>query len=85
MISLKLKYFARYREALGLSEENLEVEQTCLVTDVIKLLADRNGKWKEIFSQNGKLLVAVNHELVSIQYSLQDGDELAFYPPVSGG
>lgn len=85
MITLQLKFFARYRETLGLSEETLQLDENCLVIKLIETLAQRGDKWSEVFSQNEKLLVAVNHELVLIETRLNDGDEVAFYPPVSGG
>lgn len=85
MITLQLKFFARYRETLCVSEETLQVDEYCRVIKLMEMLAQRGNKWSEVFSQNGKLLVAVNHELVSVDTRLNDGDEVAFYPPVSGG
>ena len=83
---IKVLYFARLKESLKYSIEELEVPAD--VKDVAALkrhLASRGGVWQELFA--GKQLVrgAINHALVSDQALINDGDEVAFFPPVTGG
>jgi molybdopterin synthase sulfur carrier subunit len=83
---IKLLYFARLREALGTSQEELAVPAG--VSDVQSLmdwLAQRGGAWQEEFTGCRPLRAAVNQELVANATALRDGDEIAFVPPVTGG
>jgi sulfur-carrier protein len=83
---LKLLYFARLREALGISAEEVDVPVS--VTDVQGLmdwLAKRGGVWQEEFVGCRPLRAAVNQELVANTASFKAGDEIAFFPPVTGG
>lgn len=83
---IKLLYFARLREALGTSQEELAIPEG--VSDVQSLmgwLAQRGGVWQEEFTGCRPLRAAVNQELVVNSTSFRDGDEIAFFPPVTGG
>jgi len=83
---VKLLYFARLREALGTAQEEIAVPEE--VTDIQRLmawLAQRGGAWQEEFAGNRPLRAAVNQELVNNAASFDEGDEIAFFPPVTGG
>lgn len=83
---LTLLYFARLREALGTARE--EIALPADVADVQALmawLAARGGAWQEEFAGCRPLRAAVNQQLVPNAASFQDGDEIAFFPPVTGG
>ncbi|MEY8200718.1 MAG: MoaD/ThiS family protein [Colwellia sp.] len=49
-----------------------------------QLLSDKNEQWQQTFS-NASLLSAVNHDMVDGSYLVKSGDEVAFFPPVTGG
>jgi molybdopterin synthase sulfur carrier subunit len=83
---IRLLYFARLREALGTSQEELAMPEG--VSDVQSLmdwLAQRGGAWQEEFTGCRPLRAAVNQELVANSAAFSDGDEIAFFPPVTGG
>lgn len=83
---LTLLYFARLREALGTARE--EIARPADVDDVRALmawLAARGGAWQEEFAGCQPLRAAVNQQLVPNAATFQDGDEIAFFPPVTGG
>jgi len=81
---IEVRYFARYREALGCDGESLPwtVELDCLDALRRRLLA-RGAAWQVLAETS--LLCARNQELCSLAEPLRDGDEVAFFPPVTGG
>jgi molybdopterin synthase sulfur carrier subunit len=82
---IRLRYFASLRERLGVADEWIPLPET--VSDVAGLkrwLQGRTGLWNEALSDK-QLQVAVNQELVKADASVRDGDEVAWFPPVTGG
>lgn len=82
---IKILYFASVREALGRAEEKMLLSHE--ITDVGALrqyLMARGDPWKNILA-NRVLRVAVNQEIVSDNTKLKAHDEVAFFPPVTGG
>lgn len=77
-MKIKLQYFASLREQIGRSGDELECDTS---TTVIEAWQQATGQ-PELFSD---LLIAVNQEYSSPDTLLQEGDELAFFPPVTGG
>jgi len=83
---IKIKYFARLSENLGSKAEEIEFgDQSKNIEAVIKLLIDRGEPWTTEFAAETKVLVAVNHEMCVTNVKLKEGDEVAFFPPVTGG
>jgi len=80
---INIFYFARLREQLGSASETLEP-----VTDVGSVMAQlkaRGGAWAEVFGGGERVLISVNQEMAGPDTQLADGDEVAFFPPVTGG
>ena len=80
-MKITVKFFARYREALGVDSVALEGEFTT-VDDVRALLAQREDA--EVLREQN-LMCARNEELCQLDEPLVDGDEVAFFPTVTGG
>ncbi|SEL77725.1 molybdopterin synthase sulfur carrier subunit [Atopomonas hussainii] len=81
---LNVKYFARYRETLGSDGEQLPWQtEWQTLADVRDALLARGGAWQVLAESS--LMCAVNQELVSLETSCADGDEVAFFPTVTGG
>ncbi|WP_152225505.1 MoaD/ThiS family protein [Pseudomonas sp. SCB32] len=81
---IRVQYFARYREALGLDGEQLNWSPSLASLDALRgLLLERGGAWAVLGEQN--LMCARNQELCSLDEPLADGDEVAFFPTVTGG
>lgn len=84
-MTIKLLYFAHLREALGMSGE--EIELPAGVADVAALrshLALRGDSWRAL-TQAQSLRAAVNQRMVGSEALIADGDEIAFFPPITGG
>jgi molybdopterin synthase sulfur carrier subunit len=82
---IKLLYFARLRESVGIHEETINLPDS--ITKVGQLrawLGERGEPWDTIMTDS-KINCAVNCETVPDSAHLTDGDELAFFPPVTGG
>ena len=83
---LQLLYFAGLREKLGRGSE--EIELPAGVVDVAGLrgwLVARDGVWREALAGRSGLRVAVNQDMAAEATPLKAGDEVAFFPPVTGG
>lgn len=83
---VRILYFARLREALGTSaEETMLPKDVRDVAGLMRWLASRGVAWQEEFDGCRQIRAAVNQELVSNATPLKAGDEVAFFPPVTGG
>ena len=78
IMKIYVKYFASVRDLMGKDSEDLKIETSLSANELWKSLTV--GKKTPI-----RVLVAVNHEYVDKNFKLKDGDEIAFFPPVTGG
>ena len=83
---IRVLYLASLRDRLGLDREELELpEETRDVADLRRLLQARGGEWATTFADDETVLAAVNQEMAQGGTPLSDGDEVGFFPPVTGG
>jgi len=82
---VKLVYLARLREAFGASHERYAVDGPTTVGQIREALRVRGGAWATELAPGRAVRAAVNHELASADTSVAPGDEVAFFPPVTGG
>ena len=82
-----LLYFAGLRESLGCSREQVALEpvSTSTVAGLVEALRSRDDRWSEAFSPGKQWRVAVNQQMADLATPLKPGDEVAFFPPVTGG
>jgi len=79
-------YFARLKEALGTGSEQIELPASGVdLATVQQTLVSRGGAWAQAFGQSKSIRAAVNQEMASPDTPVKDGDEVAFFPPVTGG
>ncbi len=81
---LKILFFARLRDQLGTESTTLAIPDSLTVAEVKSLLIAQNPSWQTPLSASN-LLCAINHELVDNTTTIASGDEVAFFPPVTGG
>ena len=78
IMKIYVKYFASVRDIMGKGSEDLKVEASL----------SANELWESLTVDKKtpvRILIAVNHEYVNKNFKLKDGDEIAFFPPVTGG
>jgi molybdopterin synthase sulfur carrier subunit len=77
MFTIHVRYFASIRERFGRAGDELSAEGLSSVADV----------WRRVSAEPppANLLVAVNQEYAGLDAAVRAGDEVAFFPPVTGG
>jgi molybdopterin synthase sulfur carrier subunit len=82
---IKVQFFASLRETLGTAAVEIEADGVADVNDVLdRLVATWGSHWEQVLRQE-KVLMAVNQQVVDRRAAVVDGDEVAFFPPVTGG
>lgn len=83
---IELRFFASVREALGLAQERIELPDTVrTVGQVREHLVARGGAWAQALGPGRALRMAFNHVMCAPETAIQEGGEVAFFPPVTGG
>lgn len=79
-------YFARLKESLNYSTEEMELPESVQTIAQLKThLAKRGEAWANLFNGKQTIRAAINHALVENDAAIKNGDEVAFFPPVTGG
>ena len=81
---IRVLYFASLRERLGCAQETVRGNPATLA-DLRAQLAARGADWGEVFGDGQRVLAAINQEMAVADQPLQSGDEVGFFPPVTGG
>jgi molybdopterin converting factor subunit 1 len=84
-MNVRLLYFARLREVFGLGQETLEVPSPATVADLLEVLRGRGGVWAGELAAGRAFRLAVNQDIVGPEADLRESDEVAIFPPVTGG
>lgn len=80
----RILYFARLGETLQCASEELPLQSMQSVSELVDHLRSRGEPWRSEFD-SGRVLVAVNQEMGDFGSAISDADEIAFFPPVTGG
>ncbi len=85
-MKLTLLYFASLRERLECPMERVEMSvPTGDVAGIVAQLRSRGGIWNEAFAPGRAWRISVNQRMATLESSVVEGDEIAFFPPVTGG
>ena len=82
-MSVQVLYFASLKEALGLSGETVELQSELKTVGALRDWLVAQGRDRLATAKN--LRCAVNQEMAGLDAPIADGDEIAFFPPVTGG
>lgn len=85
-MKIQLRFFASVRELVGTGQEVLELAQsTTTVSELRAVLVARGGNWADALGEGRLLRTAHNQLMCKADTPVADGDEVAFFPPVTGG
>lgn len=85
-MKIQLRFFASMREKLGCSEEIVDLPaQIKNVGEVREYLIARGGVWADVLAEGRALRMAYNLQITGSDTQIEDGAEVAFFPPVTGG
>lgn len=82
---IRILFFASLRERLRTTELELPAEGIATAGDVLAALTQRGPDWSDALSGAGPVMIAVNQTMARPASAVTDGDEVAFFPPVTGG
>jgi molybdopterin synthase sulfur carrier subunit len=83
---VKLFYFAWVRQKVGRGDEDMALPAgVATITDLMSALRARGGGYAEAFAEPSRLRAARNQDHVPFDARISDEDEVAFFPPVTGG
>lgn len=85
-MKVRVLFFAGLREQLGTPAEELELPAGVATVGALKAhLRQRGGAYEKAFAERALVRAAVNQEMVGPSADIASGDEVAFFPPVTGG
>lgn len=85
-MNINVLYFARIKEAVNYSSENIDLPSSVATITALKNYLSLRGEiWANLFNGNQVVRAAINHNLVDDLATIEAGDEVAFFPPVTGG
>ena len=81
-----IKYFSWIKEHIGKSEELIELpDNVNNIRELINYLNNLNDDYKNVFIKKDLIKIAVNRTYCSVETKISNNDEIAFFPPVTGG
>ena len=83
---MKILYFAKIKEVIGKSDDSITINEQTTVKDIIEKLKIKNESYKLAFQDLKNIKCSVNCNYIdSFQTKVTNNDEIAFFPPVTGG
>lgn len=83
---ITILYFASLREQLNKASEQLECPETVSsVGELRAWLCARGSPWSQVLDADALVMMSINHSMADPGSDIKDGDEIAFFPPVTGG
>ena len=86
-MNLKLLFFANLREKFGFSQKEFTLSKEVRTPEEFLLIMSKQigGEWIKLFEDKILYKVAINQDLSSWKDPIFEGDELAIFPPITGG
>ena len=83
---MNILYFSWIKDKLGKAKENITVDQNIKsVAELITFLESKDETYKEVFKDMSSIRVSINMETANMDDPISINDEIAFFPPMTGG
>tara|TARA_A100001011_G_scaffold34548_1_gene32935 strand:+ start:1736 stop:1987 length:252 start_codon:yes stop_codon:yes gene_type:complete len=83
---MKILYFSWIKDKLGKSQEMVQIDNNIKnVENLIEFLKNKNEDYMKVFNDTSSIKVSINMEIASMNDNINDEDEIAFFPPMTGG
>ena len=85
-MKITVRYFAAVKESLGRDVEEIDVPADVSTVGALRAhLRGRGGNWAETLAESRRITSALNQDMAKPGAAIRAGDEVAFFPPVTGG
>ena len=86
-MNLKLLFFASLREQFEFSQKEISLKNQVRTAEefLLDMSKQSGGEWVSLFENKNMYKLAINQELSSWKDAIHEGDELAIFPPITGG
>ena len=83
---MKILYFSWIREKVGVSSQEINIDENISdISEIIVFLKNFSAKHHNALSDQNSIRVAINKNFSSFDTKIKNKDEIAFFPPVTGG
>ena len=83
---MKILYFSWIKDKIGKSHEDVQIKDNIkTIDDLVKLLKDSDKNYEEVFKDTSSIKVSINMETADFKDQINNNDEVAFFPPMTGG
>ena len=83
---MKILYFSWIKDKLGKSHEEIQLNDNIkTINDLVTSLKQSNEDYLDVFKDTSSIKVSINMETAEFEDRIHDNDEVAFFPPMTGG